>query len=644
MRNLVSVVHESFHESLCTYRSCLMHQTIRHWSVRIGNPVRRSSTIVKCDGNQTVGRMWAKTHEIEDKHPKVIEPFGLHDVLNLPRHNEGEILPKVIEPLGLHDVLQDPFPRGESLAARICNFADSLVTSFLTPSELKPSLHPSVLLSGIFAPVCETDPTECRITYGRIPEDLEGVYLRNGPNAALLHRGGGIHAFDGDGMIHAVRMRNGSASFCSRFVKTSRFRQEQAAGRPLLPKILGGMHGISGVARVFISGLRVALGLLDVSHGIGLSNTNVAFFNGHILSLSQEDLPYILRVTDDGDVLTLRQFKLPSRFIMCSHPKFDPVSGDMYAHSLQFSFPIHYSLFRVPAAAASASDDDDDGNVCCVPLLDIPVPPLAIPIVHDFAITQRFIIFPDDQIVVKLGELTKEETPLGYDASKTGRFCLLPRDRDGDSDGVAAGEPQWFEAAGMNCLHYLNAWEEGDDEVVLIASEFTPVERFSDFPFNIGFGLVEIRLDTSTGSVKPRTICSGIDLELGVFNQAYIGRKTRYAYYAVCTDLFLLTGVVKLDLMQKGPGHECIVGRRDFEEGKYIGEPWFVQASGANSEDHGYLLCIVGDTNGGVSELWIMDALSPTLEAVAIVELPVRVPLGFHGCFVTEEQLAQQKA
>ena len=638
MRGLESVVH-------VTYSSCLMHQSTRRWSVRIGHQVRRTSRVtVTCDGNQMLGGMWAKKHEIEDKH----EVEGLS--------NEGQVLPKFVEPFGLRDFLRNPLARGESLGlgARICNFADSLVTSYLTPSELKPSFDPSVLLSGVLAPVCETDPTECRITYGRIPDDLEGVYLRNGPNAAIMHHGDGIHVLDGDGMIHAVRVRDGSASFCSRFVKTSRFRQEQAAGRPLLPKILGGMHGISGVARGFITVLRVALGLLDVSHGIGLANTNVTFFNGHILCLSQEDMPYILRVTDNGDVITLRQFELPSRFIMCSHPKFDPVSGDMYAHSLQFSFPIHYSLFRVPAAAAaaSASTSDDDGNVCCVPLLDIPVPPLAIPMVHDFAITQRFIIFPDDQIVIKLGELTKGETPLGYDANKTGRFCLLPRerdrDRDGDSDGVAAGEPQWFEAAGMNCFHYLNAWDEGDNEVVLIGSQVSPVEKIHDFPFNLGFGLVEIRFNTRTGSVKRRPICPGIELEFGVYNQNYTGRKTRYAYYAVKEESSF-TGVVKLDLMMQeeegsGAGHECIVAKREFGDGKIVGEPWFVGATGPNSEDHGYLLCIVGDTNGGVSELWVMDALSPTLEAIAIVELPVRVPLGFHGCFVTEEQLAQQKA
>ena len=639
MRNLKSVVHVSFHESPCTYRSCLMHHSIRHWSVRIGNHVKRSSRVVKrssrvvkCDGNQVLDPMWVK-HKREAMH--------VEGLSNLPRHNQGETVPKFEDPFGLHDVLQDPVPRGESLGARLCNFADSLVTSYLTPSELKPSLDPSVLLSGIFAPVCETDPTECRITYGRIPEDLDGVYLRNGPNAALLHRGGGIHAFDGDGMIHAVRMRNGSASFCSRFVKTSRFRQEQAAGRPLLPKILGGMHGISGVARVFISGLRVALGLLDVSHGIGLSNTNVAFFNGHILSLSQEDLPYILRVTDDGDVLTLRQFKLPSRFIMCSHPKFDPVSGDMYAHSLQFSFPIHYSLFRVPASD-DASDDDGGGggNVCCVPLLEVPVPALNIPMAHDFAITQRFIIFPDDQIVFRLAHLTMGETPLGYDANKTGRFCLLPRDSDSDS---APTKPQWFEAPGINCFHYLNAWEEGEDEVVLIATEVSPADRIHEFPHTITFGLSEIRFDTRKGVVTRREICAGMDLEFGVFNRKYTGRKTRYAYYGIWSNR-VFKGVVKLDLMHEGSGgQESLVAKREFGEGKYTGEPCFVEARGAKSEDHGYLLCLVGDKQGGVSELWILDALSPTLEVIAIVELPAHVPPGFHGCFVNEDQLAQQK-
>ena len=180
---------------------------------------------------------------------------------------------------------------------------------------------------------------------------------------------------------------------------------------------------------------------------------------------------------------------------------------------------------------------------------------------------------------------------------------------------------------------------------MLIASDVSPLERIHDFPFSIKFGLSEIRFDTRTGSVKWTPLCSGIELEFGVYNQKYTGRKMRYVYYATRSNL-LFTGVVKLDLtLEEGSGgQECIVAKREFGEGKHVGEPWFVEARGANSEDHGYLLCIVGDNNGGVSELWVLDALSPTLEVVTVIELPIRVPLGFHGCFVNEEQLAQQKS
>ena len=102
-------------------------------------------------------------------------------------------------------------------------------------------------------------------------------------------------------------------------------------------------------------------------------------------------------------------------------------------------------------------------------------------------------------------------------------------------------------------------------------------------------------------------------------------------------------GVVNLDLNQEGSTQESIVARRDFGEGKFGGEPFFVAARGASSEDHGYLLCLVGDEKGEVSELLVMDALSPSLEVIAAIELPARVPPGFHGCFVNEQQLAQQK-
>ena len=184
---------------------------MKHWSVSRGNitPPRRSSRIV-ASPNQTT--LYTNV-PIETLGTGAKEDFCVEELSRVPRVNGEESLPKFIEPFGLHDFLRNPFARGESLGARLCNFADSLVTSFLMPSELKPTLDPSVVFSGLLAPACETDPTDCRITYGSIPDDLNGVYLRNGPNAAVMHRGDGIHFFDGDGMIHAVRVRNVNSSF-----------------------------------------------------------------------------------------------------------------------------------------------------------------------------------------------------------------------------------------------------------------------------------------------------------------------------------------------------------------------------------------------------------------------------------------------
>lgn len=42
--------------------------------------------------------------------------------------------------------------------------------------------------------------------------------------------------FDGDGMLHAIRIKDGKASYANRFVKTSRLLQERAAGIPLFLK------------------------------------------------------------------------------------------------------------------------------------------------------------------------------------------------------------------------------------------------------------------------------------------------------------------------------------------------------------------------------------------------------------------------
>jgi len=76
---------------------------------------------------------------------------------------------------------------------------------------------------------------------GELPRELEGTLWRNGPNPQFAPRGR-YHWFDGDGMVHAFRFRDGRASYRNRWVRTARFARERAAGESLF----GGLANMAG--------------------------------------------------------------------------------------------------------------------------------------------------------------------------------------------------------------------------------------------------------------------------------------------------------------------------------------------------------------------------------------------------------------
>ncbi len=55
---------------------------------------------------------------------------------------------------------------------------------------------------------------------GTVPDDLEGVYLRN-TETALFEPIRRYHPFDGDGLVHSMSFANGEAQYASRFVRTA---------------------------------------------------------------------------------------------------------------------------------------------------------------------------------------------------------------------------------------------------------------------------------------------------------------------------------------------------------------------------------------------------------------------------------------
>ena len=67
-------------------------------------------------------------------------------------------------------------------------------------------------------------------------------------------------------------------------------------------------------------------------------------------------------------------------------------------------------------------------------------------------------------------------------------------------------------------------------------------------------------------------------------------------------------------------------------EGWMAGEPLFVPEPGASAEDAGVLLAVGSHVSRKGAALFVVDAI--TMDLLAVAEAPVDVPLGFHGTFI----------
>ncbi|CAL4884886.1 unnamed protein product [Urochloa decumbens] len=526
-----------------------------------------------------------------------------------------------------------PAPAAASLPMALCSALEEAINTFVDPPALRPSVDPRHVLSTNFAPVDELPPTPCPAVRGAIPRCLAGgAYIRNGPNPQHLPRGP-HHLFDGDGMLHSLLLPSADSSgsndpvLCSRYVQTYKYLVERDAGAPVMPNVFSGFHGLAGFARGAVVAARVLTGQMNPAQGVGLANTSLAYFGGRLYALGESDLPYAVRVdTATGDVTTHGRCDFGGRLFMgmTAHPKKDPVTGELFAFRYG-PVPPFVTYFRFDPAGNKGSD---------VPIFSVQQPSF----LHDFAITERYAIFPEIQIVMQPMGMVAGGAPVGSDPGKVPRIGVLPRYATDES------EMRWFEVPGFNIMHALNAWEEaGGDELVLVAPNVLSVEHALERMELVHSCVEKVRIDLRTGAVS-RTPLSAGNLDFGVMHPGYLGRPNRYGYFGVGDPMPKIGGVAKLDMELAGTG-DCTVARRDFGPGCFAGEPFFVpdDVEGGGNEDDGYVVCYVHDERSGENTFVVMDARSPTLEIVAEVDLPARVPYGFHGLFVTQAQLQAQQ-
>ncbi|MEU6103981.1 carotenoid oxygenase family protein [Streptomyces flaveolus] len=450
-------------------------------------------------------------------------------------------------------------------------------------------------LTGAFAPVTEELTAFGLTVTGRIPHDLDGRYLRNGPNALGLEDVRAHHWMLGDGMVHGVRLRGGRAEwYRNRWVRSSQVRAKLGETCP-------GQAPPDDFA----------------------CNTHVIPYKGRILAMQEGGpLPYEL----DGELGTVRPYDFRSTLqgAFTAHTKYDAAADELHAIAYYptWDHVRHIMIDRTGRVARATR----------IPVADAPM-------MHDFALTEKYVVIADvpitfDGAAAEAGAVV----PYVWNDKHPMRIGLLPR---------AGGTTRWFDIDPVYYSHTLNAYDQGDTVVVeytAFPAPFHAAGRGTGGPSATGAPTLDRWvIDLRAGRVHSSRL-DDRPQEFPRINESLVSRRHRYAYTASTAEMWRAYEAVDgawpdekfANYLVK---HDMLRGSRllhRFPGNAAVSEPVFVPRRGARDEDDGYVLSYVNDPERGATDLIILSAQDFGGHPLARVHLPGRVPLGFHGSWIAD--------
>ncbi len=462
-------------------------------------------------------------------------------------------------------------------------------------SERESEVNP--FLRGNFAPWREEGVVDALQVIGEIPRDLNGTFFRAGPNPAFEPEAR-YHWFDGDGMVHAITIEDGRASYRNRWVESDGLKEERKAGRPLYRGIIS-MSGTEAPA------IKVT------------ANTNIVSHGGKLLALVESSLPTEM-VPCTLATVGLYDFGGKLGSAMTAHPKMDPETGEM----LFFGYAPFPPFLTYHVA-------DPSGALVRSEVIDVAWPSM----MHDFAITKDYVIFMLCPVVFDVANLTSGGGSLfSWQPERGAKLGVMPRN-GGNAD------VRWFDIDPCYVFHPMNAYAE--DGVVTL-----DVARYEQLLFmdptsardpgwrdkNVA-RLHRWEIDLATGTVRSTALDDG-DGEFPRVDERLLGRKHRYGYMALTGPEGCPSGVPVWTSIRKYDLARGTSETRHFGAGNGVGEPLFVPRHDAAEEDDGYVLVLDYDQQRNASAFFVLDARDIAGEPLAEIRIPHRVPYGFHGNWV----------
>lgn len=327
---------------------------------------------------------------------------------------------------------------------------------------------------GNFRPVKHEQSYQVKgIEFGQVPKDINGTFLKNGPNPQFedteLMRS---HWFAGDGMLHGFMLQDGKLFYCNRYTQTKKYIKEKKAGKHLIPNLSDMTE--SGVFLLVIYGLKRKIGYeTDLPKRESYTaNTALAQHAQRTFALVEADLPFQVKIEGQKDNLEIKSlgyddFEGQLKHACSAHPKVDRKTKEF----LVFSYDIerglaNYSLF--------------DGKRKLKNHFKIPL--LSPRMIHDFAMTEKFAIVPDLPLELDpAGAIKHKRFIFNLNKSAPARYGIWPRN---SKDGK---DIKWFEVEPHYVFHIGGQWDSVNDkgeEIVTLYVVTHPI-------INIGFQFIE---------------------------------------------------------------------------------------------------------------------------------------------------------
>ncbi|TWC68094.1 carotenoid cleavage dioxygenase [Pseudomonas sp. SJZ103] len=447
---------------------------------------------------------------------------------------------------------------------------------------------------------------------GTLPASILGVFYQVAPDPQYPPMLGSDMFFNGDGMVSGFYFADGKVSLRRRYVQTDRLLAQRREGRSL-----------NGVYRNTYTNDPLA------AKNNTTANTSVIPHNGRLLALKEDALPWAM---DLQTLETLGEWDFAGQIksaTFTAHPKIDPVTGNLLAFS--------YEAKGDGTPDMAYFELSPDGKLLKEIWFQAPYAAM----VHDFAVTEHYVVFPLIPLTVDVERMKKGGPHFQWQPDLPQLFAVLPR--NGNAQAI-----RWFKGPKDSFQgHTLNAFDQ--DGKVYVDMPVTGGNVFYFFPQADGavpapedlpsslmrwtFDLNDARDD-----VEPQPLTDYM-CEFPRCDERYLGRPYEHGF-VLAFDPTLpynpANGPMPFQFFNQLAHLNLKTGSTDAwfpGDNSCFQEPIFIPRSSDAEEADGYVVALLNVLDQARSELVILDSRDMASGPIARVKVPLRMRMSLHGCW-----------